>query len=66
MAALVPGSNGGVEINQLHQRIFREARNPLFEIVKLESLLAALHELNNLAAHQIDRGDQHGHLTETP
>ena len=63
---VVTGTDGSVEINELHQRILREAVHPLIEVVKLQGLLPALHELDNLAAHQIDGRNQHGHLTGIP
>ncbi len=44
----------------------RKADNPFFKIVKLERLFFALYQLNNFAAHKVDRGDQHGHLIGMP
>ena len=58
--------DGRVQIDELNQRIFGEAFDPGIEIVELQSFLFALHQLNDLAAHEIDRGDQHGHLMGIP
>ena len=57
---------GGVEVDHLHQRICGEALDPIVEVVELQSFLLALHQLHNFAAHQVDRRNQHGHLTATP
>ena len=64
--AVVSLSDGGIEINNLNQRITREAFDPGFEVIELERLLFSLHQLNDLASHQINRRDQHGHLMGIP
>src|SRR5882762_10052103 len=55
-----------IEINDLDQRIFRKAVHPFLKVVELQRLLTALDELDNLSAHQINRGNQHGNLTGIP
>ena len=44
----------------------RKPLHPLVKIVELQSFLFALHQLDDLAAHQINRRNQHGHLTGIP
>ena len=59
-------AHGGVEIDELHQRIAREFFDPVFEIVEGQAQLFALHQLHDAAAEQIDGRNQHGSLTGTP
>ena len=59
-------AHGGVEVDQLHQRKARKLLDPVFEIVECKAQLFALHKLDDAAAQQIDRRNQHGSLTETP
>ena len=44
----------------------RKLLDPVFEIVERKPQLLALHKLDNAAAHQINRRNQHGNLTGTP
>src|SRR5262249_41087632 len=64
--AVVAATESSVEINQLHQRKRSKADDPIFEIIELEHLLLSLHELNDFSVHEVDRRDQHGHLTGIP
>src|SRR5580693_2443609 len=63
--AVVARSAGRIKIDKLYQWIFRKALNPVLKMGKLQFLLFALRELDNLASHQVDRRNQHGHLTGT-
>src|SRR3984957_9929354 len=63
--AVVAHAAGRIQIDQLHQRIFRKALDPILKIRELQFLFFALRELDNLASHQVDRRNQHGHLTGT-
>src|ERR1700732_157724 len=62
-APIVAAPDGRVQIDQLDHGKLREAFDPFFEIVELQRLLFPLNELDDLATHQIDRRNQHGHLT---
>src|SRR6187402_126755 len=44
-------AHGGVEVDELHERIFAEAFDPVIEVVKGELELFALDELDDLAVH---------------
>jgi len=55
-----------VEIDELHEGEAAEALDPFGEVRELHVLAFALHELNDLSAHQVDRRNQHGHLMGIP
>ena len=60
-------AHGGIEIDDLNLREGGEASQHLFGAVAFERLLAALHQLDDLAVHQIDTGnDQCVFLTGMP
>src|ERR1035441_4279335 len=63
---IVPLAHRRIEINQLHEREPREFLYPVVKIVKRKTQLLALNQLHDTTAHQIDRRNQHGSLTETP
>ena len=50
---------GAVEIDELHARVLRESRHPRKHIVARHGEPLALDELNDLAALEIDRWDEH-------
>ena len=52
--AVVALTHRGIEIDQLDDRIFREAFDPVVEVVEGEFQFFALDELNDSAAHEID------------
>ena len=58
-ASLSPVPLGRVEIDQLHLRRGREPRDPRIDVVGLDREPLALHELDDLAALEIDGGNQH-------
>ena len=58
-ASLVPDAHRRVEIDQLNFGKLGEALDPAVEIVRLDGELLALNELNDLAALEIDRWNQH-------
>src|SRR5271166_1334679 len=57
-SAVVSGAASSVEIDELHQRIFRKAVNPILNVRELQFFLFALHKLDDLPAHEVDRGNQ--------
>ena len=57
--AVVAGADGGVEVDQLDQGIFREALGPVVEVVKVEGFLFALYQLDDLATHEVDGRNEH-------
>ena len=59
-------AHGGIEIDELNERIAGELLNPVFEIVERKTQFFSLLELDDAAAHEIDRRNQHGSLTGTP
>ena len=56
---VVAARHRGVEIDQLHFREFRELRDPAVEIVGRDGELVALDQLDDVAALEIDRRNQH-------
>ncbi len=54
-----PSPHGGVEVDELDERVVREAVDPVFEVVEGEAEVFALHELDDAAAHEVDGGDEH-------
>ena len=51
---VIPAATGCVQVDDLHDGILRESLDPIVKVVKLQHFLLALHQLHNLAAHQID------------
>ena len=47
-------AHGRIQVDQLHRRIGKKAVDPVLKVVEFERLLFALHQLDNLAAHEID------------
>ncbi len=65
-SGIVTLSHGGVEVDELDERVACKAIDPVFEVIEGELEFFALHELNDLAAEEVDRWDQHGSLTGIP
>ena len=57
--AVVALTHGGVEIDELDHWVFREAVDPVLEVVEGEGELFAADELHDAAAHEVDCGDEH-------
>ena len=64
--AIVSLAHGRVQIDQLHQRIFLEAADPIFEVVEGQLQFFAAHQLHDAPAHEIDGWNQHGSLMGKP
>ena len=58
-ASLLPLRHRRVEVDQLHLWKLRELLDPAVEIVGGDGELVALHELNDAAALEVDRWNQH-------
>src|SRR6185437_11265389 len=59
-------AHGRIKIDQLNQGKTREAPDPIIKIIKLQRLLLTVDELYDLASHQVNGWDQHGHLMGMP
>src|SRR5581483_10430496 len=63
---VVPLPLGRIQVDQLHQRKFRELLTPGIEVRRLVGFCLALYELHNVSAHQINRWNQHPNLIGIP
>src|SRR5579871_777845 len=60
-------AHGGIEVDHLNLRECGEAAQHLLGRIGLQSLLAALHQLDDFALHQVDAREDHAvFLTGTP
>ena len=57
--AVVALAHGGVEVDELDERVGREAVDPVLEVVEGELEGFALDELDDTAAHEVDGRDEH-------
>ncbi len=57
--AVVALAHGGVEVDELDEGVPGEAGDPGLEVVEGELELFALDELDDLAAEEVDGGDEH-------
>ena len=66
MSSFEPPSQGGVQVDDLDNGKSRERLEHHKRRLGLERLLAALHELNGLAVHQINTRNDHSWLDSSP